>query len=254
MDEWRDSGARLEGFIRPATFPVAVRFLAPGENPPERARRPSTEVGGKIAICQGLTLARERGLTMLLDLVESSCPLANSALGWDELIGPSFMVAFLQTMNYARDEDTANRRVEGMARLEPGAYPGIVLSPLSRTRIEPHLILVYGNPAQIMRLVHATSRWTGDRVAADFGGIAGSCNEGIVRTFITGNPRVALPGNGDRVFATTHDDELIFAFPASWAERIMEGLEATGARGIRYPIPTFMNYRLPFEDLMEKFS
>ncbi|RJP30376.1 MAG: hypothetical protein C4536_10095 [Actinobacteria bacterium] len=254
MEEWRELGIRLEDFIRPATFPVAIRFLQRGEEPPERARRPSEETGCSIALCQGLTLTRERGLTMLFELEESSCPLANAALGWDTTTGPSFMAAFLLTMNYARDDDAAAKRVQGMAMLEADTYPKLVMSPLARTRVEPHLVLVYGNPAQIMRLVHATSRWTGERVPADFGGIAGSCNEGVVRTFASATPRVALPGNGDRVFATTHDDELIFAFPAAWAERIMEGLEATSARGIRYPIPTFINYHLPFGDLMQKFT
>lgn len=164
------------------------------------------------------------------------------------------MATFLRTMNYSRDDETARRRSEDMAMLEPGRYTGVVLSPLTRTRVEPHIIMIYGNPAQIMRLVHATAHWTGERVPAEFGGIAGSCNEGLVRTFTTATPRVALPGNGDRVFATTHDDELIFAFPAAWADRILQGLEATSERGIRYPIPTFINYRLPFTDLMQKFA
>ena len=254
MQEWRDLGVRLEGFIRPATFPVAVRFLAPGEAPPKKARRPGEEAGCKIALCQALTLTRERGLTIHLEREESSCPLVNAALGWEGEVDSSFMMAFLQMMNYARDEEAARKRAQGMAMLEPGAYPGVVFSPLARTRIQPHLVLVYGNPAQIMRLVHAAVRWTGERVPAEFGGIAGSCNEGVIRTFVADTPRVALPGNGDRVFATTHDDELIFAFPAAWSERMIEGLEATASRGIRYPIPTFINYHLPFEDLVEKFG
>jgi uncharacterized protein (DUF169 family) len=254
VQDWNEVGDKLEGYLRPATFPVAIRFLEPGEEPPQRARRPSAEAGCQIALCQGLTLTRERGLTMLFELEESSCPLANAALGWDTSTGPSFMAAFLRIMNYARDDEAASKRAEGMAMLEPGRYSGLVLSPLTRTRIEPHIVLLYGNPAQIMRMVHATAHWTGERVPAEFGGIAGSCNEGVIRTFATSTPRVALPGNGDRVFAATHDDELIFSFPASWAERILAGLEATSARGIRYPIPTFMNYRLPFSDLMEKFA
>jgi uncharacterized protein (DUF169 family) len=254
MEEWRNIGVRLEEFIRPATFPVAVRLLEQGEEPPERSRRPLDETGCRIAFCQVLTLARERGLTMAFSLEDSSCPLANAALGWDEKTSPSFMTSFLRVMNYARDDEAALKRVAGMARLEPGKYPLVVFSPLTRTRVEPHLILVYANPAQVMRLVHAVTHWTGERVPADFGGIAGSCNEGVIRTFVLDNPRVALPGNGDRVFATTHDDELIFSFPASWADKVIEGLEATAARGVRYPIPTFMNYRLPFADLLEKFS
>jgi uncharacterized protein (DUF169 family) len=191
---------------------------------------------------------------MFFTLEEQSCPLANAALGWDTDTAPAFMADFLRIMNYARDEESARKRCDDMAKLEPGKYSGVVTSPLTRTRVEPHIILVYGNPAQIMRLVHAAAHWTGERVPAEFGGIAGSCNEGVVRTFATAVPRVALPGNGDRVFATAHDDELIFAFPAEWAERILQGLEATSARGIRYPIPTFIDYHLPFGDLMQKFG
>lgn len=254
MEYWKNLGSSLEAHLRPSTFPIAARFLEPGEEAPPRARRPREETGSQIALCQAFTLTRERGLTILLDLEESTCPLANAALGWDTTTGPTFMAAFLRTMNYARDDESARKRTEGMAMLEAGKYEKVVLSPLVRTRVEPHVVLVYGNPAQVMRLVHATAHWTGERVAGDFGGIAGSCNEGLVRTFISGLPRVALPGNGDRVFATTHDDELIFAFPASWGDRILQGLEATSARGVRYPIPTFIDYRLPFVDLMEKFA
>ena len=254
MEKWREIGRRVEEFIRPATFPVAARFLSEGEEPPEKARRPIDETGGPIAICQGITLARTRGLTMVFGLEDSSCPMANVAYGWDESLDPAFMTTFFKVMNYASDEEAAKTRIEGMARLKPGQYPLVVLSPLTRTRVEPHLVLVYANPAQVMRLVHATTSWTGERVPADFGGIAGSCNEGLLRTFIDETPRIALPGNGDRVFAVTQDDQLIFAFPASWAEKIIDGLEATAARGIRYPVPTFMNYQLPFADLMERFN
>ena len=254
METWRDLGSRLERHIRPATFPIALRVLKPGEEVPEGARRPRDAVGCPIALCQGLTLTRQRGMTLLLEREESSCPYANSSLGWGNSDDTPLMRAFFRAMNYARDDAAAAKRDEGMARLTAGSCAGVVLSPLTRTRIEPHVVMVYGNPAQIMRLVHACTHWTGERVPADFGGLAGSCNEGFVRTYASGDPRVALPGNGDRVFATAHDDELIFAFPAVWGDRVLEGLEATSARGVRYPIPTFMEYRLPFGDLMQKFS
>ncbi|MDY6795029.1 MAG: DUF169 domain-containing protein [Actinomycetota bacterium] len=254
MEKWLELGKRLEGFLRPATFPVAVRFLEPGDEPLEKAKRPVDATGCPISICQGLTLTRTRGQTLIFDKEECSCPLATSAYGWDESFDPSFVTTFLQVMNYARDAESAMSRVRNMAKLEPGKYTSLILSPLTRTRIEPHLVLVYGNPAQIMRLVHAVARSTGETVSAGFGGIAGSCNEGIARTFLEDIPRVALPGNGDRVFAVTRDDEIIFSFPAHFADEIIEGLEATSERGVRYPIPTFIDYRLPFSDLMNRFG
>jgi uncharacterized protein (DUF169 family) len=254
MERWHKLGSRLEEFLRVSTFPVAVRFLEKGEEAPEKARLPVQEAGEPMALCQGITFTRRRGLTMCFDRDQSTCPLAISALGWDEGEGLDFLPAFLLAMNYARDEESARRKAKGMARLERGRFDRLVLSPLARTRVEPHLVMVFGNPAQVMRLVQAVSRWTGERVAAGFGGIGGSCNEGLVRTFLEEQPRVALPGNGDRVFAATQDDELLFCFPASWADRVEEGLEATSRRGIRYPIPTFLNYRLPFVDLMAKYG
>ncbi len=254
MEKWHELGRKVEEALRPATFPVAVRLLRKGEEAPERARLPVEEAGEPMALCQAVTFTRRRGLTMCLDRDQSTCPLAISALGWDDGEGLDFLPSFLLAMNYARDEESARRKANGMARLRKGEFDRVVLSPLTRTRVEPHLVMVFGNPAQVMRLVQAVSRWTGERVDAGFGGIGGSCNEGLVRTFLEDRPRVALPGNGDRVFAATQDDELAFCFPASWAERVVEGLEATGRRGIRYPIPTFINYRLPFVDLMARYG
>ncbi|NPV58897.1 MAG: DUF169 domain-containing protein [Actinobacteria bacterium] len=254
MENWVEVGKKLEEHLRPATFPLGIRFLAEGEAAPERARRPIDESGCPIAICQAFSISRRRGLTLYFDREQSSCPLASAALGWGQGGEEALMASFLQVMNYARDEETARKKSGGMAKLEAGRYPALVIFPLTRARVEPHLAMVYGTPAQVMRLVQATSRWTGERVQAAFGGIGGSCNEGLIGTFLADMPRAALPGNGDRVFAATQDDEMIFAFPASWAERVLEGLEATASRGVRYPVPTFMDYHLPFVDLVAKFG
>jgi len=50
--------AALTEHIRPVTFPLAIRMIAPGERMPERAKRPAADLGERIAICQGFALAR----------------------------------------------------------------------------------------------------------------------------------------------------------------------------------------------------
>lgn len=254
MEGWRKIGEELERYLRVPTFPVAVRFLQPGEQPPEKARRPLAELGQPIALCQALTLSRRMGWTVAVGPEDSSCPLANLTMGWLEEMDLSLVLGFFQAMNYARDEAAARARVDGLGKLPTESYNMLVLSPLARTRIEPHMILVFGNPAQIMRVVQAVSRWEGQKVPGAFGGLGGSCNEGIILAFQEDKPRVVLPGNGDRVFAATQDDEMAIAFPASWAERVLEGLEATASRGVRYPIPHSLQYELPFARLMQRFS
>ena len=48
------------------------------------------------------------------------------------------------------------------------------------------------------------------------------------------------------MFGQTQDDEMAFSIPASKLEAVMEGLQSTHKNGIRYPIPTFMNYTAQF--------
>jgi hypothetical protein len=51
---------------------------------------------------------------------------------------------------------------------------------------------------------------------------------------------VILPCNGDRVFGMAQDSEMAFAFPWSFAQEIVDGLEATHKGGTRYPITVAM--------------
>jgi hypothetical protein len=48
------------------------------------------------------------------------------------------------------------------------------------------------------------------------------------------------------MFGQTQDDEMAFSIPASKLGVVMEGLQSTHKNGIRYPIPTFMNYTAKF--------
>jgi uncharacterized protein (DUF169 family) len=88
-----------------------------------------------------------------------------------------------------------------------------------------------------MRLVHGATQETGVMVQSVFSGRGGTCTEGVLQTFKTGQPKVVLPGNGDRVWAMVQDDEMVFTIPADWLDPVIRGLEATHQTGVRYPIP-----------------
>ena len=59
----------------------------------------------------------------------------------------------------------------------------------------------------------------------------------VIQTIKSGKPKVIVPGNGDRVWAMTQDDEMLFTSPSEKLNQIVEGLQATHQAGIRYPIP-----------------
>jgi uncharacterized protein (DUF169 family) len=119
------------------------------------------------------------------------------------------------------------------------------------------VVVIYANPAQVMRLVHAATYHQGEPIQCSFGARAASCAEGIIRTYHSGEPQVVLPGGGDRIFAMTGDEELCFTLPASLLDRLVEGVRLAGREaGLAYPIPVYQVFepRFPatYKRLLEK--
>jgi uncharacterized protein (DUF169 family) len=104
--------------------------------------------------------------------------------------------------------------------------------------------MVYGNPAQIMRLLQGIMNKEGKKLKTELTGIMASCTAGIIRTFNTGECQLVVPGNGDRVFAATQDDELLFTIPPTEAGDIINGMKQQ--RFAKYPIPVNLQMPPPF--------
>ena len=155
---------------------------------------------------------------------------------------------FMIVMKYSANENAARTSLEGAERvkLSKGKYAGVVFSPLEKTRIDPDLVMIFCNPAQLMRLVHGATQEAGGAVQSMFSGRAGTCTEGVLQTLKTGEPKVVLPGNGDRVWAMVQDDEIAFAIPSNWLDPVIHGLEATHQTGVRYPIPVDIRHEPTF--------
>jgi len=239
-------GKSLEEILRPQTYPLAVKLVKDESDFPERTRRPEQ----KIAVCQALTMSRRYGWTMGITEKDSGCPGVSLAYGWTKTVDEATLVEFFLGAGYASDEAAAKTIVNNFDRLEPGKYGGVVVSPLTRTKIVPDVILVYGNPAQIMRLIQGAMYKEGKKVKSELAGMSASCTGGIARTFNTGECQVVVPGNGDRIFAATQDHEMLFAIPAAKAEDIIAGMKAQQLA--KYPIPVVLSIPPPFPTLYSK--
>jgi uroporphyrinogen decarboxylase len=100
---------------------------------------------------------------------------------------------------------------------------------------------VYGNPAQIMRLIQGALWKPGGKLTSGFSGRI-VCADIIVTTMQTGQPQVIMPCSGDRIFGQTQDHEMAFTIPWPLMEEVIAGLHGTHNGGIRYPITQFMEY------------
>ena len=97
------------------------------------------------------------------------------------------------------------------------------------------MVVVYGNPAQLMRLIQAATFSLGARVSGEFGGKV-ECSEYLIAPYRSGEFRVAIPGMGDRIFSMTQDDEMVVAFPGKFLAGLLVGLKEAGQKD-RRPLP-----------------
>jgi uncharacterized protein (DUF169 family) len=243
MEKWVSLGKRLREFINPETFPVTVKIAKDESQIPPSAKRPLRDLKVLMAPCQGSAMARRYGWTVAFGPDDVGCGIAAHTYGWERLTDDTAAVNFLTRMNYACDEKAAREIIAGLRSLDMGERLTVVYSPLERTKIEPDVILVYVNPAQMMRLIHGATYHTGKSIESSFSGRAGSCTEAVVGAYADNEPKVVVPGNGDRVWATCQDYEMVMAIPAGRLAEVVEGLEKTHEKGIRYPIPAYMRYR-----------
>lgn len=233
--------------LRLKTFPVAVKFLQNEATFPEKTRRPYVTMGKRIALCQGVTMARNYGWTVGLAKEDIICVPAAIAFGFSDATDPSLSVAGLfHKVGFSSNEDLARKEISAMSRFENGEIKGIVLAPMEKVTFKPDTIIIYGNPAQMMRLAQAWSYITGERLTGEFGGKV-ECDEYLIAPFKKQCPRMVIPGNGERVFAATQDDEMVLAFPIKCLINMVKGLkEAAKAIGARYPVTPYQSFQPEF--------
>jgi uncharacterized protein (DUF169 family)/uroporphyrinogen-III decarboxylase len=240
MIDVKTADKELQTYIRPQTFPVAIRMLKPGEPIPERAKRPARDFKKLSMSCQVIDMSRRYGWMIALTREDHICSLGITAIGFDKPL-PIYNVGTLCEGMYTETKEAGQRSEAAIDKFAPGEYETLLVAPLDRATFEPHLVCVYANPAQVMRLTQAALWKRGVRLHSSFEGRA-VCADIIVTTMQTGEAQVILPCSGDRIFGQTQDHEMAFAIPWARMEEIVEGLRGTHAGGIRYPITQFMEY------------
>ncbi len=245
--------AAISRHVRPDTFPLAIRMLKSGEPVPEGLRIPSQSMGEQWIVCQSIGVARRYGWGIAVGKDDVICPLSAIAFGFRKP-NDEYLHGFASKGMYCESEEAASRLEAGVWRFEPGTYDYVCVAPLSRASFEPHVVAVYANSAQVMRLVNAALFTRGGRIESTTGGRL-DCAEIVIQTMTTDAPKVIIPCNGDRVFGMAQDTEMVFACPWDFTGALLAGLEGTHKGGVRYPIPVAMRgtVTMPktYQDLMK---
>jgi uncharacterized protein (DUF169 family) len=237
MTDWAELSGEMERLLRLRTYPVAYKKLDKAEeleNIP-RVRRFDRSFASRGQFCQIPTIVRRGGLTIGVlkgDIGERCARIHGLAPTTEEALeqnAQSFSCSWFATVEEARKQ---------MA-VYPVIPPGeaLVLAPLASGKFDPDVILIYGNPAQLMLLMSALQFKDYERYQF-FYISEGSCVDGLGQCYNSGKPALAIPCFGERRYGGVEEDELVLALPPGMMHKAVEGLRALSARGLRYPIPS----------------
>ena len=233
MGKYEKLDNQLNKYLRLATFPVAVKLL---EDPNELdnikfLKRPETE----MVICQLFSFARYYGWTMGCSKKENICPLADISLGFEESHKLFEEGAFFLG-RYNETKEAAKKTTQSMPKIPFGKYNAILSGALYRIDFDPDLILIWGNSAQIMRIIQGYLWKKGGRVSMSTF-CDGVCADTISNALLTNDLQIAFPCLGDRRYGNATDSDLIASIPIEIIDEIIKGMEETHKTGTRYPIP-----------------
>jgi uncharacterized protein (DUF169 family) len=224
----------IEKQLKVATTPVAIKLVKEAESPPPKAKYPLKSFGHRIAVCQGMTIARTLGWTIAFRKEDHACPLSSVFLGH---VDPAPFLDGAIAGYYQDHEECGKRMEQSFSRWPVNSIRETWLSPMNRCEFEPDLAVVYGNPAQILYLIQAANFGHGPGVRSSSTG-RGGCAAWIAGVLQSGECTYMIPGPGERIFAGTQDHEMSFAIPYPKFETVMNGLKYVKDQGaFRYPVP-----------------
>ncbi len=244
--------AHIEKHIRPATYPVAVKMVRPGEELPKKAKRPKSDLGFETAICQAIGLARRYGWTLAVSSEDISCPITKAFFGFEERV-PYLTEGHACAGMYTATAEAGAKTEAAIPHFKHGEYQYLVCGALSRADYDWDAVVVYANPAQVLRLVTAALYQGGGVMQSQTAGRV-DCADLIIGAMQTGECQYVLPCYGDRIFGGTTDEEMAFSLPRAKAAQLVEGLEGTHKGGIRYPIPAFLRFTGEFPESYRKLE
>ena len=224
---------QLNKYLRLATFPIGVKLLENSKDLDHIKFLKKPE--HKLALCQIFSYARYYGWTMVCTKDENLCPLASISLGFENSSRLFEEGAFF-IGRYNETKEAAKKTTKSMPKIPFGQYNAILSGALGRIDFEPDLILIWGNSAQIMRIIQGYLWKKGGRVSMSTF-CDGVCADTISKAIITGKLQIAFPCLGDRRFGMALDSDLIASIPINIVDNIIEGIEKTHKAGTRYPIP-----------------
>lgn len=246
MADLKQISEALTQYIKPQTFPLAIRMCQSEQELPEKTRTPQKDMGITISLCHAINMARRYGWTIAVDKLQS-CYVAGISMGFLPVLPDVADGSFQESLGlWGMSRTQAAAAIENLPKFEYGKYKYALIAPLSRAAFEPNVVLVYGNSAQIWILLTGYLNGTGKTSLDATLAPGAGCATYITQTIKKDECQFTLLSLGERLIPHTEDCECAFSIPMSKVEKTIQGLELGHKIGVfRYPLPTFLRYDSP---------
>jgi len=232
MATWAEVGNDFKSSLRLRTEPIAFRRLEKAEELDKI--RNVVRINRGFTFCQVPFLVRVLGQTIGItkkDPIGDRCTRLHGLRSATEK-SMQGEATLLSTTWFASPEEALKQQQE-TPRIPQGE--AIVVAPLTKEKFEPEVVLIYGNPAQIMMILCGMQKEKYERFQFFFIG-EGACADSLAQCYVTGKPSLAIPCYGERAMGQVADDEIVIALPPGEMGRALAGMKKLAQIGFRYPI------------------
>ena len=209
--------------------PVAVTLIKKGEKLPEGYSEPDKP----IRHCQSIMRAR-KGEMLVVTEEKEACPVGASSLGIVPLPEKVKAGEFHYNLGLYETPQAAAKMIEKRTALPEGSIQAVAVSPLSKAKLKPDVVIVTGTPEQVYWIIPAATTFSvGGRVTVDIATAQASCVDSTIIPLVTGNVNISLGCFGCRKSTDIKPEEMLVGIPMGRIPDMVKALEKMGAG----PIP-----------------
>lgn len=232
--QWAELSEKLSRALVLEGSPVGVKMVASVDDLDQMQYkgRPLRRLSKRLVICQLVALARYYGTVMFGTAEDLSvCRLGATAVGF-----PVADCVEVYVDTYFKGQEAARRMIDTMPQFPQGQYQALLAGPLGKIPVQPDVVVVHGNAAQLLRIINGYLYDKGGRLEFSVSGDAGLCADTVVLPMLTHQPHLAIPCNGGRLLSMPSLTDLACGIPFDLLPGIMEGIAYTGRNvPIMYP-------------------
>jgi len=224
----------LHRFLGLRSYLIAVKILKDASEVPADAEQPLRDTGKHLSMCQMFSYVRRQGKKMVMLHKDNWCVEPVIGFGYTE-VPEYFLTGANRYPESASSLEAGAKWAKNMPKFDPNTTYGVLAAPWETCDFEPDTILMYCDPAQLTHLIISVNWIDGSDVYSQLSGHS-ACVYAVVPAVKSQDFYISVPCIGDRKHGVAQDSEMIFSFPPSKAEALLDGLCITAKTQVGFPI------------------